>query len=94
MVDCQVLNYIKAYVLWDFVQFYLEHTCPFEVGYKRVALVCNEGANSTTLDGWDMVTARVCYVSLMVILHIVTVQVLRDGAYDFPSSSEKTIKFN
>ena len=93
MVDCQVLNYIKAYVLWDFVQFYLEHTCPFEVGYKRVALVCNEGANSTTLDRWDMVTARVCYVSLMVILHTI-VQVLRDGAYDFPSSSEKTINFN
>ena len=94
MVDCHVLNYIiKANVIWDFVQFYLEHTCPFEVGYKRVALVCNEGANSTTLDRWDMVTARVCYVSLMVILHTI-VQVLRDGAYDFPSSSEKTIKFN
>ena len=62
MVDCQVLNYIiKAYVLWDFVQFYLEHTCPFEVGYKRVALVCNEGANSTTLDRWDMVTALLRY---------------------------------
>ena len=62
MVDCHVLNYIiKAYVLWDFVQFYLEHTCPFEVGYKRVALVCNEGANSTTLDRWDMVTALLCY---------------------------------
>ena len=55
--------------------------------------VTNEGANSTTLDRWDMVTARVCYVSLIVILHI-TVQLLRDGAYEFPSSSEKTIKFN
>ena len=63
------------------------------MGYKRGALVYNAGANSTTLDRWDMVTARVCYVSLMVILHI-TVQVLRDGAYSFPSSSEKTIKFN
>ena len=29
-------------------------------------------------------------LSLIVILHI-TVQVLRDGAYNFPSSSEKTI---
>ena len=63
------------------------------MGYKRGALVCNEGANSTTLDRWDMVAARVCYVSLIVILHI-TVQLLRDGAYEFPSSSEKTIKFN
>ena len=63
------------------------------MGYKRVALVCNEGINSTTLDSWDMVTARVCYVSLMVISHI-TVQVTRDGAYDFPSSSEKTINVN
>ena len=63
------------------------------MGYKRVALVCNEGINSITLDSWDMVTARVCYVSLMVILHTI-VQVLRDGAYDFPSSSEKTINVN
>ena len=88
MVDCQVLNYRKA--LFSRISFSFSGNIPAHLRW-----VTNELPSFVlhNLDRWDMVTARVCCGSLMVILHI-TVQVLRDGAYDFLSSSEKTIKFN
>ena len=93
MVDCQVLNYRKA--MFSGISFSFSGNIPAHLRWvtNELPSFVTRVPTPTTLDRWDMVTARVCYVSLMVILHI-TVQVTRDGAYDVPSSSEKTINFN